>query len=68
VPPEAFADALQNLLPPRQVEGLVEDYAHYARGEADEVVPGVRQLTGREPIDIARFARDRAGAFGAAPA
>jgi hypothetical protein len=66
VPSEAFAGALQDLLPP--VEGLVEDDAHYARGEADEVVPGVRQLTGREPIDIARFARDHAGAFGAAPA
>jgi uncharacterized protein YbjT (DUF2867 family) len=68
VPPEAFADALQDLLPPWQVEGLVEDYAHYARGEAAEVVPSVRQLTGREPIDIARFPRDQAGAFGAAPA
>jgi hypothetical protein len=65
VPPEAFAGAIQDLLPPRQVE---EDYAHDARREADEVIPGVRQLTGREPIDIARFARDRAGAFGAAPA
>ena len=68
MPREAFAGALQDQLPPWQVEGLVEDYAHSARGEADEVVPSVRELTGREPIDIARFARDHAAAFGAAPA
>ncbi len=64
MPPEAFAGALKDLLPSWQVEGLVEDYAHYARGEAAEVLPTVREVTGREPIDAARFARDHAGAFG----
>ena len=67
VPPEAFAAALGDLLPPWQVEGLVEDYAHYARGEAAELSPSVREVTGREPIDVARFAHDYAGAFGSAP-
>ena len=33
----AFAEALTGVLPPWQFEGLVEDYAHYARGEAGEV-------------------------------
>ena len=63
VPPEAFAAALEGRLPPWQVEGLVEDYAHYARGEAAEVDPSVREVTGRDPIDVARFARDHAAAF-----
>ena len=63
VPPEAFADNLRGVLPPWQVEGLLEDYAHYRRGEAALVSPAVAEITGRPPIDIGRFARDYAGAF-----
>lgn len=29
VPPEAFADSLQEILPPWQIQSLLEDYAHY---------------------------------------
>ncbi|WP_017559563.1 NmrA family NAD(P)-binding protein [Nocardiopsis baichengensis] len=58
-----FAAALAGVLPPWQVEGLVEDYAHYARGEAAEVHTAVADLTGRPPRDITDFARDSA-AFG----
>jgi uncharacterized protein YbjT (DUF2867 family) len=63
VPPEGFAAALRGLLPPWQLDGLLEDYAHYARGEAAEVHPTVRAMTGREPREVAEFARDYAGDF-----
>ena len=66
VPPEAFADSLRKILPPWQVEGLVEDYAHYRRGEAASVSSAVADLTGRPPVDIQQFARDYAYAFTAA--
>jgi uncharacterized protein YbjT (DUF2867 family) len=65
VPPEAFAAALRGFgVPPWQADGLVEDYAHYARGEAAEVSPAVRDLTGEGPRDFAGFARDHARDFG----
>jgi uncharacterized protein YbjT (DUF2867 family) len=64
VPPEAFAGALKGLgVPEWQVEGLVEDYAHYARGEAAEVNTTVCEITGAEPRDVATFARDYASSF-----
>jgi uncharacterized protein YbjT (DUF2867 family) len=64
IPPEAFAAALRGTgMPGWRVEGLVEDYAHDARGEASEVFPTVRSLTGREPRGVATFARDHAGTF-----
>ena len=48
-----------------QVDGLVEDYAHYSRGEAAEVTDGVRAATGKPPRDFDHFARDYAAAFAA---
>ncbi len=63
VPPEAFADSLQGILPPWQVQGLLEDYAHYRRGEAAAVSPAVTQVTGKPATDIQQFARDYAPAF-----
>jgi uncharacterized protein YbjT (DUF2867 family) len=40
VPPDAFAGALGAAgVPAWQVEGLIEDYAHYARGEAAAISP-----------------------------
>ena len=50
-------------VPPWQVDGLVEDYAHYARGEAQAISPHVRDITGVDPRDVARFAKDYASAF-----
>lgn len=62
--PEDFSGALTKLgVPAWQVEGLVEDYAHYARGEAAEVHPTVREVAGAEPRDVFAFARDYASAF-----
>lgn len=62
-PPEVFAARLRQVLPPWQVDGLLEDYAHYARGEAAVVDPSVAELTGGPPVDIWQFARDYASAF-----
>jgi uncharacterized protein YbjT (DUF2867 family) len=63
VPPEAFAGSLQGILPPWQVQGLLEDYAHYRRGEAAAVSPAIAEIIGRPPTDIEQFARDYAPAF-----
>jgi len=62
--PEAFAAALAATgMPPWQVDGTLEDYAHYRRGEAALVSPAVRDVTGAAPRDIDTFARDYATAF-----
>jgi hypothetical protein len=63
VPPEAVRAALDGVLPDWQLDGLVEDYAHYAPGEAAAVLSTVADLTGQEPRDITRFARDYADRF-----
>jgi uncharacterized protein YbjT (DUF2867 family) len=64
VPPNDFANALRGFgVPAWQVDGLIEDYAHYARGEASEVSTAVRDVTGAKPRDVMTFARDYAAAF-----
>ena len=64
VPPEAMRDALLDAgMPLWQADGLVEDYAHYRRGEASAVAPGVRDATGEPPRAFSAFARDYAPAF-----
>ena len=66
VPPDVMRGALIGLgLPVWQAEGLVEDYAHYRRGEASAVTSGVRDGTGTAPLTFAHFARDYAPAFSA---
>lgn len=61
-PADRFSAALAGF-PPWQRDGLVEDYAHYARGEAAEVYTAVADLTGHPARDITDFARDYAAAF-----
>jgi uncharacterized protein YbjT (DUF2867 family) len=62
--PEAMREAVLGLgFPAWQADGLVEDYAHYRRGEAQAVAPGVLEATGRPPRSFAAFARDYAAAF-----
>lgn len=64
VPPEAMRRALQSAkFPEWQLEGLIEDYAHYARGEAASVEPGIREATGRQPRFFDEFTSDYAEAF-----
>ena len=50
-------------MPEWQIEGLIEDYAHYHRGEAAVIATGVRDATGREPRGFDAFAHDYADAF-----
>ena len=50
-------------MPPWQIEGLIEDYAHYHRGEAAVIATGVRDAIGREPRGFDGFAHDYADAF-----
>jgi uncharacterized protein YbjT (DUF2867 family) len=64
VPPTVFSSALLSAgLTAWQVDGLIEDYAHYARGEATVVSSAVREVTARDPRDVNAFARDFASAF-----
>ena len=63
IPLDAFADSLRGILPPWQVDGLLEDYAHYRRGEAVALFPAVTDITRRPPTDVWQFARDYAPAF-----
>lgn len=64
VPPGAMREALSAAgLPAWQADGLIEDYAHYSRGEAAEVTTGVRDATGRLPRTFDDFASDYARAF-----
>ena len=64
IPPAAMRDALLGLgFPEWQADGLVEDYAHYRRGEAEAVTSGVRDATGKAPRSFEEFTRDYAAMF-----
>jgi len=64
VPPAAMREALLGFgMPVWQADGLLEDYQHYCRGEAETVAPSVYDLTGSRPISFFRFAQDYAERF-----
>jgi len=64
VPPEAMKEALIGFgLPLWQADGVVEDYAHYRRGEAATIASGVQDATSTPPRSFDSFARDYARAF-----
>jgi len=64
VPPEAMRGALSQMkMPAWQADGLIEDYAHYHRGEAAMLASGVMEATGAAPRSFAAFARNFAAAF-----
>jgi uncharacterized protein YbjT (DUF2867 family) len=64
VPPAAMRETLIQVgLPAWQVDGVIEDYAHYSRGEAAEVTTGVQKATGKLPRSFDDFARDYTHAF-----
>lgn len=64
VPPEAMMESLLTIgLPRWQAEGLIEDYAHYRRGEASTIASGVQDATGTPPRSFDSFARDYALRF-----
>jgi len=49
--------------PTWQAEGLIEDYAHYARGEAAAVSTAVPDVTGKPARSFAAFAKEYAPLF-----
>jgi uncharacterized protein YbjT (DUF2867 family) len=64
IPPEAMRDAFLGFgVPEWQADGLVEDYAHYRRGEAEAVASGVQDAIGKAPRGFEEFARDYAPMF-----
>ncbi|PZU04797.1 MAG: NAD(P)-dependent oxidoreductase [Chryseobacterium sp.] len=44
--------------PEWQIGGLIEDYAHYARGEASEISNTVHHITGKPAIGFEQFVHD----------
>jgi uncharacterized protein YbjT (DUF2867 family) len=59
IPEETMRSALLSFgLPEWQADGLVEDYAHYRRGEASDVSPAVQDVTGHPPHTFVEFAGD----------
>jgi uncharacterized protein YbjT (DUF2867 family) len=66
IDPHAFAVLLEGILPPWQIEGTLEDYAHYSRGEAAAITTTVQEITGHPARDVRQFAHDCADRFRAA--
>ena len=64
VSPEEMRQAVIGVgFPLWQAEGLIEDYAHYARGEAAAVTADVEMITGRAPRSFKGFVNDYRQAF-----
>jgi uncharacterized protein YbjT (DUF2867 family) len=64
LPEPAFREGLRTLhMPDWQADGLVEDYAHYRRGEAADISSAVKDVTGVAPHSFSGFARDHEAAF-----
>jgi hypothetical protein len=59
VPEQAMQEALARLgFPEWQAEGLIEDYAHYRRGEAEIISSATETVTGQPPRSLATFLGD----------
>lgn len=64
IPEDAMRDALVGFgLPQWQADGLIEDYAHYRRGEAATISRAVQEVTGQPSRSFAAFVRDYQQAF-----
>lgn len=64
VSPQDMQQALVSAgFPLWQAEGLIEDYAHYSRGEASAISSSVQEVTGKPPRDFKIFVNDYATAF-----
>lgn len=64
IPSEAMREAVLTMgMPAWQADGLIEDFAHYRRGEASAVETGILDATGQPPRSFAQFVYDYAGAF-----
>ena len=64
LPEAAMRDDLLHFgFPEWQAAGLIEDYAHYRRGEATEVSTAVEDVTGQPPRSFRQFVQDYRQAF-----
>ena len=64
LPEREFREALRGFrMPDWQADGLVEDYAHYRRGEASNISSAVQEVTGESPRPFKAFAHDYKSAF-----
>jgi uncharacterized protein YbjT (DUF2867 family) len=64
IPPQAMGEMLLGIgFPVWQADGLLEDYAHYRRGEATAIASGVQDAIGRNPRSFEDFAQDYAAMF-----
>lgn len=64
ISPESMGETLASIgFPNWQADGLIEDYAHYHRGEASTVTTDIKDVTGKPPHSFEEFARDYAPAF-----
>ena len=64
VPEAQFREALLSFhMPAWQAEGLIEDYAHYRRGEAAGISSAVLEVTGSAPHSFLSFAQEHRAAF-----
>ena len=64
VPDAAMRESLLSYgMPGWQADGLVEDYAHYRRGEAAELSGDVQKVTGHVPRSFKSFLTDYGPAF-----
>ncbi len=64
IPQDAMRHALLAAgFPEWQAEGLIEDYDHYARGEAAAVTTAVQEITGQAPRSFSSFAKEYAAFF-----
>jgi uncharacterized protein YbjT (DUF2867 family) len=64
ISPETMREMLLGIgFPVWQADGLLEDYAHYRRGEATAIASGVRDAISRNPSSFEKFARDYATMF-----
>jgi uncharacterized protein YbjT (DUF2867 family) len=68
VEPASMRTALLSAgFPDWQADGLLEDYAHYARGEAQIISTAVQQVTGKPASHFKNFAQEHAALFIAQP-
>lgn len=62
--PEQMREALIPAgFPEWQADGLIEDYAHYSKGEASAVYHTVNDITGKAAINFEQFVRDYKNVF-----
>lgn len=64
ISPEDMRQAVLSVgMPEWQADGLIEDFAHYSRGEAAVITSAIKVVTGKDPFSFKSFVGDYSGAF-----